>query len=212
MTFIDAMSLLLRGGVFMIPLAIVAVIAVILIIERWMFLRENRIDGDRFHYELQEALKENDLDGAVFVAAKAKGIVGRAMEEGLLKIKAGKTDIVAGTEKVIHGEMIAMEKSRGWLVTLAQVAPLLGIVGTVYGMIVAFMAIESTASTDPKLLAGGIYQALVTTLVGLLIAIGIILFAEYLRKECNKILHYLDLFLIETRDWIEKRGEEVVHD
>ena len=191
----------------MIPLGVVALAGLVLCIERWLFLRENRVQGDNFHYKLQTALKENDLDAAVVVAAKTRGVVGRVMEEGLLKVKDGKTDIVTATEKAIHGEMDAMEKSRGWLVTVAQIAPLLGIMGTVYGMIVAFRAIERSASTDPKLLAGGIYQALITTLVGLIIAIIITIAMEYIRKETNKILHFLDLFLIETRDWLTKQRQ-----
>ena len=208
MSFLTTMvDLFLKGGAFMIPLAVVAVAGVILAVERLLFLRENRIDGDRFQYQLRTALKDNDLDGVVVVAAKTKGIIGRVMEEGLLNIQAGQKDIVAATEKVIHSEMSAMERSRGWLITIAQAAPLLGIVGTVYGMIVAFMAIEQSASTDPRLLAGGIYQALVTTMFGLLIAIPMIFFSEYVRNKTNRVLHYLDLFLIETRDWLASRPE-----
>jgi len=202
-SFID---LCMKGGIFMIPLAAVALAAVVLAIERMIFLRQNRLDGDHFHFELKTALKENDLDRAVVLAARTPGIVGRVMSEGLVKVQEGNTDILGATEKIIHSEMSGMEKSRGWLLTAAQIAPLLGIVGTVYGLIVAFMMIEQSASTDPKLLAGGIYQALVTTLVGLLIAIPVTVFQEYVRKETNKILHYLDLFLIETRDWLVSRG------
>lgn len=208
MSFFSTMvQLTIAGGVFMIPLVLIAVVAVALMIERLLFLKENRIDAERVQYELQNALKENDIDAAVVIAARTKGMVGRVMEEGLLKVQAGDKNIVTATEKVIHSEMEAMEKSRGWLITIAQVAPLLGIVGTVYGMIIAFMAIESSASTDPKMLAGGIYQALVTTLFGLMIAITVTVFGEYIRRQSNQILHFLDLFLIETRDWMVTRGE-----
>jgi len=209
MSFLTTMvDLFFKGGVFMIPLVAVALAGIVLAVERLLFLRENRVDGDRFHYELQTALKENDLDGAVVVAARTKGMIGRVMEEGLLKVQAGQTDIVAATEKVIHSEMSAIERSRGWLITITQAAPLLGILGTIYGMIIAFMAIEQSASTDPRLLANGIYQALVTTLFGLIIAIPVTFFTEYLRKKTNRILYYLDLYLIEMRDWIARRQGE----
>lgn len=209
--FSTIVDLFLKGGVFMIPLAVVALVGVILAVERLLFLRQNRIEGDKFHYQLKTSLKENDLDRAVVLAARTRGIIGRVMEEGLLKIQAGEDNIITATEKIIHSEMSAMKKSQGWIITVAQIAPLLGIVGTVYGMIVAFMSIEQSASTDPQLLAGGIYQALVTTLAGLLIAIAATVVHEYVRKEINKILHYLDLFLIETRDWLGTRGREVSH-
>jgi biopolymer transport protein ExbB len=195
----------LKGGFFMIPIAVCAVVGIVLIIERLLFLRENRIQGDRLHFELQTALKEDDLDRAVVLAAKTKGIVGRVLEEGLRRVQAGETDIDAATEKIIHSEMAQMEKSRDWLVTISAITPLLGILGTVQGMIVAFMKIEETGSTDPKLLAGGIYIALITTVAGLCVAIPTTVAHDYVRKQTNKILHAMDLYLLEVREWLDKR-------
>jgi len=64
------------------------------------------------------------------------------------------------------------------------------------------MTIEKTASTDPRLLAGGIYQALITTVAGLLIAIPLIIFQEHVRKQTNQILALLDLYLVEVKEWL----------
>ena len=189
----------------MIPLGLVALTGIVLIIERLIFLRQNRIDADKFHFELRTALKDNDLERAVVLAAKTPGMTGRILAEGLVKIREGYTDVISATERIIHSEMSALEKSRGWLLTMAQIAPLLGILGTVWGLVVAFISIEQTASTDPRTLAGGIYQALITTVAGLLIAIPIIVMQEYIRRQTNRILHYLDLFLMEVRDWLETR-------
>lgn len=206
-TLTTLIDLFFKGGVFMIPLAALGLAGLALSIERWLFLRQNRFDGDQLHYELRDAFNNNDIDRAVVLTARMPGVAGRVLSEGLVKVQGGERDILAATERILHSEMRGMEKSRGWLLTVAQVAPLLGIVGTVYGMIIAFMAIEQSASTDPKLLAGGIYQALVTTLAGLLIAIVVTVYQEHVRKESNRILHYLDLFLIETRDWLRGRKE-----
>lgn len=204
-------DLCFKGGIFMIPLAAVALAALVLIIERFIYLWENRIDADKFHYELKTALKENKLDQAIVLAARTKGFIGKVIEEGLLRIKAGETDVESATEKIILTEMMSMEKSRGWLVNMYQVAPLLGILGTVWGLVVAFMAIEQTASTDPRLLASGIYQALITTVAGLLIAIPVLILLEHIRKRTNRILSLLDLYLAEIKDWLAhwSRKEEV---
>jgi len=199
-------DLCVKGGIFMIPLGIVALAAVILVIERFIYLRHNRIDGDRFDFELRTALKDNDLERAVALAGRTQGLIGRVLAEGLVKIQEGHTDVLGATEKIIHKEMSGMEKSRGWLLTLAQVAPLLGILGTVYGLVVAFMAIERTASTDPKVVASGIYQALITTVAGLVISIPIIVILEHIRRRTNHILYYLDLYLMEVRDWLIVRN------
>jgi len=200
----------MKGGIFMIPLALVALGSVILMIERLLFLRENRIDGDRFQFELRTALKENNLEQAIVLSARTRGFIGRVIEECLLRIKAGEKDVDDATEKVILSEMTAMEKSRGWLVAFYQVAPLLGILGTVWGLIVAFMVIEKTAATDPAMLAGGIYQALITTVTGLLIAIPVLLFVEHLRKSTNYMLSLLDIYLAEIRDWVRQRAKTEV--
>lgn len=199
-------DLCFKGGFFMIPLALVAIAALVMIVERLLYLRQNRIDGDRFHFELRAALKDNDLNKAITLAARTKGMVGRIIEEGLLRIQAGEKDVAVATEKIIHSEMSPMEKSRGWLVNFSQIAPLLGILGTVQGMIVVFMKIEQVGSADPKLLAGGIYIALITTVAGLIIALPVTVAQEYIRTETNKILHFLDLYLIEIREWVDRRN------
>lgn len=198
-------DMFLKGGIFMWPLLIVAIAAVVLIIERFLFLRENKVDWDRFHFELKSALKDDNLDKAIVLAAKTRGVIGRVMQECLLRIQAGETDVESATEKEILSEMESMEKSRGWLATIITVAPLLGLIGTVQGMIVCFMTIERTATTDPKILAGGIYTALITTFAGLMIAIPASLAQEHIRKQTNRVLHYMDLYLVEVREWLEKR-------
>jgi len=198
-----------KGGIFMIPLGVVALISIALFIERLIYLRKNKINGDTFHFELRSALKDNSLDQAIVLAARTKGMIGRVIEEGLLRIKDGESDIEAATEKVILSEMVSIEKSRGWLVNMSQIAPLLGILGTVWGLVVAFMSIEQTASTDPRILASGIYQALITTVAGLLISIPVLIALEYIRKETNQILHLLDIYLAEIKEWLERRGKAV---
>ena len=198
-----------KGGIFMIPLGVVALVSVVLFIERLIYLYRNRIDGDKLHFELRSSLKDNSLDQAIVLAARTKGMIGRVIEEGLLRIKEGESNIEAATEKVILFEMVSIEKSRGWLVNMSQIAPLLGILGTVWGLVVAFIAIERTASTDPRILASGIYQALITTVAGLLISIPVLIALEFIRKETNQILHLLDIYLAEIKEWLEHRGKGV---
>ena len=199
-------GLLWKGGIFMVPLGIVALAALVLIVERLFYLRENKIDTDAFHYHLRNALKDRELEQAIVLSAKTKGMIGRVMEEALRKVQQGAKDVDAASEKAILNEMEGMEKSRGWLATLIHVSPLIGIVGTVYGMIVAFMNIEQSGSADPALLAGGIYQALVTTFAGLLIAILASFAQEHIRRESNRLLYHVDLYVAEVREWLGGYG------
>lgn len=200
-------DLTIKGGIFMVPLGIVAVVALVLIVERLLFLRENKLDWDRFHFELKSALKDNDIERSVVLAARTKGVIGRVMQECLLRVQAGENDVESATEKQILSEMSSMERSRGWLANMIQISPMLGLIGTVQGMIMCFMRIEQSAATDPKLLANGIYTALITTFAGLLIAIPVSVAQEHIRKETNKVLHFLDLYLLEVREWTQKKTE-----
>jgi biopolymer transport protein ExbB len=202
-----AAEMFYKGGFFMWPLLVCAIASVVLIIERALYLRENKIDWDRFHFELKGALSENNLDKAVVLAAKTKGVIGRVMQECFLGIKAGHTNVEEITEKEVLNEMGPMEKSRGWLATMIQVAPLLGLIGTVQGMIQCFMQIEAAGAADPKMLAGGIYTALITTFAGLLIAIPASIAQEHIRKESNNILHRMDLCLMEVQEWLDGKKE-----
>ncbi len=202
-----AVDMFYKGGFFMWPLLVCAIASIVLIIERALYLRENKIDWDRFHFELKGALSENNLEKAVVLAAKTKGLIGRVMQECFLGIKAGHKNIEEITEKEVLNEMGPMEKSRGWLATMIQVAPLLGLIGTVQGMIQCFMQIEAAGAADPKMLAGGIYTALITTFAGLLIAIPASLAQEHIRKESNNILHHMDLCLLEVQEWVDGKVE-----
>jgi biopolymer transport protein ExbB len=207
--FHTTLDLAFKGGFFMIPLVIVAIVTVGIVVERLLYLRENEIDWDRFHFELKSALRDNDLDRGIVLAAKTKGIIGRVMGECLLRVQAGRTDIEKATEKEILSEMSSMERSRGWLGTMIQIAPLLGLLGTVQGMIIVFMKIEGAQTMDPHIFAGGIYTKLITTFTGLIIAVPAAVAQEHIRRRINKILHYLDLYLLEVRDWtMQKNGPQ----
>jgi biopolymer transport protein ExbB/TolQ len=79
-------------------------------------------------------------------------------------------------------------------------------------MIQCFMVIEQSGTADPRVLAHGIYTKLVTTFAGLFIAVTVSIAHEYIRKECNKILHHLDLYLLEVRDWVKGQKPQVSYE
>src|SRR5688572_21429613 len=134
-------DLYFKGGFFMHLLLAVAVVTIILIVERIMYLRENTLDWDKFQFELRSALKNDDLGKAIAISARTKGLVGRVMQECLLKVQAGERSIEEATDKEILVEMASMEKSRGWIATMIRIAPWMGLTGTVIGMMQCFMQI-----------------------------------------------------------------------
>jgi len=198
-------ELFFKGGIFMWPLLACAITGIVLVIERFLFLRDNRVDWDRLQFELRSLLKNNELDKAIALAAKTPGIVGRVLHECLLRVQNGERNVETASEKEILNEMASMHKSRGWLATIIQISPLLGLIGTVQGMIMVFMQIEASATVDPRMLGAGIYTKLITTFTGLLIVIPLSVAQEEIRKRTNDILHHLDLCLVEVREWLDEQ-------
>src|SRR6185295_1925995 len=101
-------DLFFKGGIFMWPLLACAIAGIVLVVERFMFLRDNRVDWDRLQFELRALLKNNELDKAIALATKTPGVVGRVLHECLLRIQNGERNVEAATEKEILNEMASM--------------------------------------------------------------------------------------------------------
>ena len=172
------LSFLARGGFLMVPILICSLIGMTLIIERLYVYRKLQLGGFSLGEKVRAALKEGDFEGAVANLAD-DGSAGTAVLRGafLGPRETGKgglrTAFILAAGDLVRG----MEKSLRGLATIASISPLLGLLGTVVGMIRAFMQIESHgANISAGLLAGGIWEALLTTAAGLSVAIPCLLF------------------------------------
>ena len=171
-------SLLAKGGAMQIFIALASIIAIAIIIERYLFLIKIKREAKTFLREYSELLKNNEIDAALEFSRESGTMLARIAEKGLTSIKLGKDRVAAAIES--EGKKAIYELERGFttLSTISGVAPLLGFLGTVTGMISAFMEIQNSEGVvNPSALAGGIWEALITTASGL--AVGIIALAAY---------------------------------
>ena len=171
-------SLLAKGGVMQIFIALSSIIAIAIIIERYLFLIKTKREAKTFLREYSELLKNNEIDAALEFSRESGTMLARIAEKGLTSIKLGKDRVAAAIES--EGKKAIYELERGFttLSTISGVAPLLGFLGTVTGMISAFMQIQNSEGVvNPSALAGGIWEALITTASGL--AVGIIALSAY---------------------------------
>ncbi len=171
-------SLLAKGGAMQIFIALASVIAIAIIIERYLFLIKTKREAKTFLREYSELLKNNEIDAALEFSRESGTMLARIAEKGLTSIKLGKDRVAASIES--EGKKAIYELERGFttLSTISGVAPLLGFLGTVTGMISAFMEIQNSEGVvNPSALAGGIWEALITTASGL--AVGIIALSAY---------------------------------
>ncbi len=154
-------SLLTEGGVLMIPLFILSIVAVWVIAERWRSLNNSRIEIDGFLREIEAMLKDGDRERALTYCDSIDKPLARILKAGIRRLGRPIRDIEEAIRNAGKKETFHLEKRMNWLATIAGVAPLIGFTGTVTGMIEAFMDIQSLqGNVNPSVLAGGIWEAL----------------------------------------------------
>ena len=177
-----------KGGPFMWPLLFSLVIGIAVIFERLWTLSRASINTKKFMGQVQEALERDGVEGAVNVCANTRGPIASIFHAGLLRLDRGLESVARAIEDAGSIEMAFLERGMIWLATIANVAPMLGFLGTVSGMIKAFEAIARAGDVEPSLVASGISEALITTATGLTIAIPIQAFHNYFVSRIDKIV------------------------
>lgn len=186
-------SLLMEGGVLMIPLFILSVVAVWVIAERWRSLNNSRIEIDGFLREIESMLKDGDRQRALTYCDSIDKPLARILKAGIRRLGRPIRDIEDAIRNAGKEETFHLEKRMNWLATIAGVAPLIGFTGTVTGMIEAFMDIQSLqGNVNPSVLAGGIWEALITTATGLIVGIIALGFYNFLQGKIKRTVHELE--------------------
>ena len=181
-------ELFMKGGPFMWPLLFMLFFGMVVSLERLWTLTRASVDTKQFFTEVQEALRQRGPEGAAEVCATTRGPVASVLHAGLLRLDRGLAHVEKAIEDSGAVEMAFLEKGMVWLSTVANIAPLLGFLGTVSGMIGAFEAIAQAGDVEPSIVAGGISEALITTASGLVIAIPIQAFHNFFVSRIDKII------------------------
>jgi biopolymer transport protein ExbB len=179
---------LVSGGPVMIPLAIVTLVALILIIERLFFFRKERSMHDHLMGDIISLCAEGRHDEAEDICKKHEGPIARTLAACISRREQGVSAMEDSVQESIMHEIPRLEHFLPAIGVLAAVAPLLGLLGTVTGMINTFHMITIFGNSSPGLMAGGISQALITTATGLVIAIPVLLAHNYLSTKSDGII------------------------
>ena len=182
-------AIFMKGGVIMWPILLCSVIGLTVIIDRYIVLRKAKINIPAFMVRIRGMIKKKDISGAISHCMEEKSPVANIVRKGLRKYKLGHERVKEAIENAGSQEIGKLEKGLPVLATVAGIAPLLGFLGTVTGMISAFMTIEDLAgSVNPSDLAGGIWEALVTTAFGLMVGIPALAFYNYFLTSVKKLV------------------------
>jgi biopolymer transport protein ExbB len=193
------MDLLLSGGPILVIILLVSLYALYLFFERLMKLSRERVDADRLMMRVNSAVRERNLEAALAACDDHGGPVARVLRAALLRLPYGRSAVEAAFQEATLEQEQRLSRGLRPLATIAQVSPLLGLLGTVTGMIIAFAEISQQGTGNPAALADGIGQALVTTAAGLIVAIPTLMGHNYLASRVENIM-------IE----IERRREELM--
>ena len=168
-------QMIIKGGPLMFLIIACSIVAFAVVIERFWYLHRAKINTEEFMEDISETIKRNKIVDAIDKCNVTKGPIARILKAGILKHDRPRSEIKVSIEDAGLYEVPLLEKNLGILATIAHVTPLLGLLGTVVGMVSAFQVIEQKAQAlmpvNPGDLAGGIWVALITTVAGLSVAI-----------------------------------------
>ena len=202
---VSVLSLALKGGPLMIPIAISSIVAIYIFIERWLTVNRADKSPDSFMESIKGLVLKGDINGAKIICSQFDNPVARMIEKGLSRIGSPLKTIEASVENVAKIELFRLEKNLSVLATISGVAPMMGFLGTVMGMVQAFISIAQEEGTiSPKLLSNGIYEAMITTVAGLIVGIIAYLGYNYLVTRVSKLVHKMEYSAIEFIDLLQE--------
>ena len=202
------MDIILSGGplgmLIVLTLVVLSIIAVYIFVERYLTIKKAARIDENFMNNIRANVGSGNIQGAKALCQSTNSPVARMVEKGIQRIGKPLRDIDAAIENVGNLEIFKLEKNLSTLASIAGAAPMIGFFGTVTGMILAFYKMATEQNVTPDVLAGGIYQALITTAFGLFI--GILAFVGYnvLVATVEKVVFKMERTTVEFMDLLQE--------
>jgi biopolymer transport protein ExbB len=181
--FGGVIELIKQGGVDIIILILLSIIAVAIVIERLYFFSQQHGDSKALLASIGQRIKADDIPGAIKLCNQSKGILPRILEFGLQRGTKNRADITDALSIALMENLNLLERNLGVIGTIAVIAPFVGLFGTVLGIIHAFQDIALKGNSTPAVVAAGVGEALVTTAAGLFVAVISVVFFNYFKTR-----------------------------
>ncbi len=185
-------------------LLVLSVIALYIFIERYMTIKRATQVDDSFMGNIRASMMAQNINGALAICRNNETPQARMVEKGLMRMGKPLRDIDAAIENVGNVEVFKLEKNLSTLASIAGAAPMIGFLGTVTGMILAFYQMSTEENVTPSVLAGGIYQALITTAFGLTIGIFAFVAYNFLVASVEKAVFNMERTTMEFMDLLQE--------
>ena len=198
----------MRGGPVMYPILACSIIALAVFLERLAFLRRRHLLPERLLRGVTRAWQRGEFEAARRLCQQHDVPLARILRAGLLKVKEGPQEVERAIEATGSHEVGVLESNLRFLGAISNIAPMLGFLGTVTGLITAFNVIAVQGTGDPKLMADGVSEALITTEFGLFVGIPALGAYHYLRGKVDRLLHEMEAITLELLSTTPFVGQE----
>ncbi|MGB2782847.1 MAG: MotA/TolQ/ExbB proton channel family protein [Atribacterota bacterium] len=189
-----------KGGFLMYPIFICSLAAVTIFFERMFYLKSIKTKSKKFVLRVNDLVKKGSIELAISACRKSPTPISKIMLAGLMKFGQGRDEMKEAIEDNANQEIPILERNLPTLSTIGNICPLLGLLGTVFGMVKAFNVIAVMGVGKPEALAGGISEALLTTAFGLSVAIPTIVIYNYLSHRVDKLIREMEVNCVELID------------
>jgi biopolymer transport protein ExbB len=200
---LNLFELIIKGGVIMIPIGFLSLLSIYFIIERWVFINQAFKIEANFMANLNDLLGKGDIKAAKAYCQRLNTPISRVIEKGVNRIGKPIKDIESAMESVAGIESDKLEKNLGFLGLTAGIAPMLGFIGTISGIIKIFYNISVSDNISIGIIAGGLYEKMITSGAGLIV--GVLAYAGYhiLNTRIDRFNHKMQINAIEFIDILE---------
>lgn len=203
---IGLLDLLIQGGYMMVPLYLLFFLAIFIFTERLITLRKASKTSGHLMDQVKILVQTGQIEKAKIICAGEQTPVANMIAKGIDRIGSPLKNIEVSIENVGKVEIYKLEKNLNLLATVSGAAPMIGFLGTVTGMIQAFIAIaQEEGMVSPKLLSAGIYEAMITTAAGLAVGIVAYLGYNYLVVQVSKLVHNMEYASIEFIELLQEK-------
>lgn len=202
---INLWELCLHGGFIMIAIALLLVISIYVFVERYLTIRHAAADDASFMKRIKDLILSGDPEGALTLCNRTDTPYARLIAKGITRLGRPMNDVLVTIENTGNMEIASLGRRLPWLATTAAGAPMLGFLGTVWGMVQAFFNLaKAGSSANIDVLASGIYQALVTTVAGLIVGIVALFAYNYLTARISGVMNSLESKTMEFMDLLNE--------
>jgi len=185
-------TLLLKGGYVMIPLLLLSLFSVYLFVERWLYIKQASKLDERFLQDIKDKLSKGNVKEAIAQCEREKTPIAKMLEKGLIRLGSPIRDIESAIENMANVQISNMEKNLGLLGAIAAIAPMIGFLGTVTGMIKAFYNISQANNISIGIIASGIYEKMVTSATGLIVGVIAHIFFTLLNNMIDRSINKME--------------------